>query len=531
MKKYKNYFINLICPAFVFGTVTGILTAIVVTLYKFCAMRIIDLSERGYELLNERPYLIPIALIALFVVAVGYAICYKKWPKIRGGGIPMSIGVLRGIITLKWLRNLLGTFFLSLGTFLIGVPLGNEGPSVQMGTAIGRGCILPFSKKHRAWDRYSMTGGACAGFSTATGAPISGIMFAIEEAHQRISPMIIIVSCFSVFSARITTEFIAPIMGVSIDLFPELSIVHLTVKEIWIPLIIGIAMGLFAVLFLKLYKLINTLINKKLKKIARQYKIFAVFTLTLVLGLVSYSFISTGHHLILDLFEGNSAIYMLVLILIARSVLMLCANSSGITGGIFLPILSLGALISSLLGRMIQETLGLDHDYYVVILIFGITACISSMMKTPLTAIFFAVEALSCYNNIIYVIAVSAIAFVITEVFEAKSIPDTVLDARVEEQNEGKEKKVIDTFVTVQKNAFAIDKQIRDIFWPSNLFVLSLKHDETKKAEVDEHGGKEIREGDILHVRYSTYDESATREELFAIVGEQSIDETETDII
>ena len=129
------------------------------------------------------------------------------------------------------------------------------------------------------------------------------------------------------------------------------------------------------------------------------------------------------------------------------------------------------------------------------------------------------------------VFIILAIAFVITEVFEAKSIPDTVLDVRVEEQNEGKEKKVIDTFVTVQKDAFAIDKQIRDIFWPSNLFVLSLKHDETKKAEVDEHGGKEIREGDILHVRYSTFDESATREELFAIVGEQSIDETETDII
>jgi hypothetical protein len=105
------------------------------------------------------------------------------------------------------------------------------------------------------------------------------------------------------------------------------------------------------------------------------------------------------------------------------------------------------------------------------------------------------------------------------------------MEIRVEEETHGKTPILVDACVTVQENSFAVGKQIRDIFWPSNLFVLSLKHDETKKAEVDEHGGKEIREGDILHVRYSTYDESATREELFAIVGEQSIDETETDII
>ena len=79
----------------------------------------------------------------------------------------------------------------------------------------------------------------------------------------------------------------------------------------------------------------------------------------------------------------------------------------------------------------------------------------------------------------------------------------------------------------VEKGAFAIGKQIRDIFWPANLFVLSVKHDETKKAEVDEHGGKELREGDTLHVRYSTFDEIETREELIAIVGNQNYDEKE----
>ena len=64
-------------------------------------------------------------------------------------------------------------------------------------------------------------------------------------------------------------------------------------------------------------------------------------------------------------------------------------------------------------------------------------------------------------------------------------------------------------------------KQIRDIFWPSNLLVLAVKKDEKREDEVDQYGGKALLDGDILHIRYITYDEKQTLEELYAIVGEQ----------
>ena len=53
MNKYKNYFINLIFPAVIFGSVTGILTAVVITLYKLCAKHVIAASEAGYHFLRE----------------------------------------------------------------------------------------------------------------------------------------------------------------------------------------------------------------------------------------------------------------------------------------------------------------------------------------------------------------------------------------------------------------------------------------------------------------------------------------------
>lgn len=524
-KHYKNYFINLMYPAFIFGSITGIFTAVIVLLYKLCAKYIISFSEEFYHYLENHLHWLPLVIVALFGIAFLFAYLYKHVSNLRGGGIPASIGFLRGILPFKWVRNVFGVFILSLVHFLIGVPLGNEGPSVQMGTAIGRGTVYSFAKKNRAWDRYSMTGGACAGFATATGAPISGIIFAIEEAHQRISPMIIIVASTSVMFSHFTAELLAPFFGTSMSLFPSISLIRLSAKDIWIPIAVGVIIGLFAVLFLNYYKVINQLINKTLKKLPLFVKIFSVYLITLLLGIVSYSFISTGHELILELFHGEIAITMLIIVLLARSTVTLSANTSGLTGGIFLPILALGAVMSSILGKICVLAFGLGNEYYVMILVLGITACISGMMKMPLTAIVFAVEALSCHNNILFVITAAAVAFVITEIFETKSINDTVLYRKIDEMHEGKAHILIDAHVTVKEGSFAIGKQTRDIFWPSNLFVLSVKHSETLKTVVDGHGGKEILAGDLLHIRYSTFDEDQTKEELFAIVGEQELKE------
>ena len=57
-------------------------------------------------------------------------------------------------------------------------------------------------------------------------------------------------------------------------------------------------------------------------------------------------------------------------------------------------------------------------------------------------------------------------------------------------------------------------KEIRDIFWPDGLFVLSVD----KKRAL---GGKTLHEGDRLHVRYATFDEKRLKKELNAIVGAQ----------
>jgi len=492
------------------GAAAGAVTGGVVTLYKFCAKQVIHLSEQGYAFLRAQPlWLIPVA-VALFGLAMLLSHVYRHTPNLRGGGIPTAIGVLRGWLPFRWVRNVIGIFTLSLTTFLVGVPLGNEGPSVQLGAALGKGCSRLMGKRSEAWSRYGMTGGACAGFSTATGAPLSGILFAVEDAHHRVSPLILLIATAAVSTARLVSDLLAPVAGVSSTLFPALQLQPLLGTDCWIPLVLGGIFGLFAVVFLSFYRFVTHLLNDKLAKVADRYKIYAILLLTVGMGLFSFSYISTGHELVLALFDGE-AVWLLLLLLAARTLLTVGANVTSLTGGIFLPILAIGATLSALFAEVVTA-LGLDAAYYPVILVLGITACIAGMMKMPLTAVAFAVEALSGHQIILPILLVTAVAYGVAELFGAVSINDRVLDNRMEQIHKGQSRTTCETTVTVQPDSFAEGKEIRDVLWPEGLFVLSV--DKSRAL-----GGKTLRAGDRLHVRYSTFNEQRLQQELAAIVG------------
>lgn len=522
MKKIKDTFLNLLCPAVTYGAITGIITAGIVLLFKFVAKHVLTFSQNAYLFMRDNLYFVPLVLVALLGIAYLFARIYKKQPRVRGGGIPSSIALIRNIVTFKWLRTLIGVFFMSLTSFLVGVPLGTEGPSVLMGTAVGRGSASILAKKRPVWSGYAMTGGACAGFAVATGASVSGVMFAIEEAHQKISPMILIVATTSVMFAQIVSHLVSPLLGLSLSFIPNVDVVTLSIKDVWIPLVVGVAMGVFAVVFLKYYHVISKIFTVKLKRIPHYVRIFIVFALTLAFGLVSFSFVSTGHELFPRLFGGNVAIVWLVGVLLVRMTLTLFANTNKLTGGVFVPFIVLGALLSAIIARCIGKVIDFD-GYYTITLMLGITACISSMMKMPLTAIVLSIEALGCASNVLFVVIVVGVSYAVTEIFGVKGINDSIINNLIKAQEETQERKTVDTCITIKKGSFAEHKHARDILWPANFMLLSITPSSTRKALRNPQMDKTLHEGDVLHIRYSTFSEEQAWKDLVAIAGEQDI--------
>ena len=130
-------------------------------------------------------------------------------------------------------------------------------------------------------------------------------------------------------------------------------------------------------------------------KVSMFVKVGVISLVTLAFGLISFSFVSTGHSLVEELIEGHLAWYLLIAVLLFRMTVTLCANTAGITGGMFLPLIALGALMTSIVGTVMMQFGWIGEEYHGVVVALGICACISGMMKCPLTAVVFGVEALS----------------------------------------------------------------------------------------------------------------------------------------
>lgn len=516
----KIYVKNIIFPCLFFSAVTGGLSGCLIVLYKFAVNYAISLSQNFYSFVRENLiYALPVlAGFALLAFITEYF--YRFFKDSKSGGIPTAIAILRGLITFKWLRTLIGVIVASLTTFFLGLPLGTEGPCVMLGTTVGSGVVSLGGQKNAAWRRYVMTGGASAGFAVATNAPVSGVIFAIEEAHQRLSPMILLVAGQSVIFSVISSRGLSALTGVSLDLFPDLAVSALKTSELWIPVLIGGLIGLFSVGYISLHKLITRLWQTTLKRVKKQIIFFFIFAVTFAFGLISPSFIGTGHHQALQAINDELCWYMLIAIICFRALMTNAANYTGATGGTLIPLLALGAMLSSLIAKALLALGFIEADKFVSVVVLGIVACFAGMIKTPLTAVVFAIEAMNCYENVLSVLIVAVLAYFVTEIFGAHSMTDEIIDEQVERFNEGKTLKTFDGYVTVSPEAFVIGKSVRDIFWPSNTFVLSVKHSE--KTIVDQHGDKKISEGDVLHLRYSTFNEEETKKELYALVGEQS---------
>ena len=92
----------------------------------------------------------------LVAFAIGMHILHKRIPETKGGGLPRSEGVLRGILPLKSIRTFFGTIVGSFISYFVGLPVGTEGPSVLIGTSIGDLSTKPI-KKHRPLRKYIAT--------------------------------------------------------------------------------------------------------------------------------------------------------------------------------------------------------------------------------------------------------------------------------------------------------------------------------------------------------------------------------------
>ena len=516
MKKHRvHYLKNTLFPLMAFSAVTGAVTGAVIFLFKIASSTVISLSGDIYAFFRADLRFLPLLLLGAAGLGLLAWLILHIAPDCRGGGIPSAIAALRGQVPIQRIISLPLIFVSSLLTYLCGVPLGTEGPSVQMGTLIGWLTSRTVGRRAPAWHRYTMTGGACAGFAAATGAPLTGIFFAFEEAHRRFTPMIFMVASVTTVISSLTMELLCLIYGTSPRLFDFSIDSVMPLQYMWSALIVGIICGIVAIFFTKTYKRISDLLNKYAGRIPYAVRIVVIFVAVALIGIISSSFLGTGHHLIDELVEGHGVWYLVLIYLLVRTVLLMVANTQGVTGGLFIPSLAIGAMIGMLCGNGFAALGLFPREYCIVTVVIGMVSFLAASSRVPITALAFALEALSGLSNFLPIAIGVAIAFAVIETFGIHSFNDTVVDLKIEERNQGREVLETEFELIVQKDSFVIGYEVRDILWPPNCIVVSV----IKDPQAPQHTG--LGEGDMLCVHYRTAFPEYTADRLEELVGDQ----------
>ncbi len=470
LKRLKKFLPPIFC-----AMLTGVGTGGVVYLFKGLASLTVMLSGKAFTAVRETPVLLPAVILGAAILGVLAAFIVKWEPDVAGGGIPTSVAVLRDIITLRWLRCIICTVFSASLTYAAGVPLGTEGPSVLLGTAVGKGTASLAGDAESAIDRYSMTSGACAGFAAVTGAPLTGILFALEEAHKKITPTLLIMAAVAVFTGNCTLDFLNLLTGGTHPMFEVAVTEAIPFTSLWFPLVLGIVCGLFAVGFTQLHFLFGNFLKKKCVKIPTTVKFAVIFAVSAALGCLSGDFSDSGHDVAQNLITGSMALKLLIAVLAVRAILFIIANNAGVTGGAFLPSLAIGALLGMFCVTIGQRLGVVNAELSALAVSLGMTSFLGAASKTPLMAIVFGVEVLNGGTNVAAFVLATVAAYIVTELFGMKEFAEVSIEEKLKKSGRISDGTEYIVTVTVGENSFADGRETTDILLPYGTRLLSRK--------------------------------------------------------
>jgi CIC family chloride channel protein len=370
---------------------------------------------------HARPWcgwVIPTTLCAGGAAAASY-LTQRFAPQTAGSGIPRVESVLRHhlrpaapwILPVKFFGGALG-----IGA---GLALGREGPTVQMGGTVGR-LISDRLNRFLPEPWTLIAAGAGAGLAVAFNAPLAAVIFVVEELLHRFSARVFSATLMACITGTVVlrlmvgnaTEFGSPqLTGLSPDILPSY-------------LLLGLLAGLLGVAF-NLSLTWGIRIADLAAHWPRGTKGAIVGAAAGLLAWYVPSVVGGGESVAQSAIVSTIPWHVLCGLLVARFVLTIASYSSGAPGGIFAPLLALGALLGSAFASAESSLLHLPHDpapYAIV----AMAACFTAVVRSPLTGVVLLLEMTGSWPLILPMMAASVTAYAIPELLGNAPIYDSL---------------------------------------------------------------------------------------------------------
>ena len=358
-------------------------------------------------------YTIP-ALLALPLIGASFGflagfLVDRFAPEASGSGIPQVKASLANIpIRLSWrvAAVKLVSAVLTLGS---GMTLGRQGPTVHVGAALAAGMsrVVPTSPDHR---RQMMAAGAGAGLAAAFNAPITGILFVVEELLQDLSGITLGTAIIASFIGGVLSRLLG---GRSLQLNLELinSNSSFTITELPFYLLLGILAGLLAALFRQ--GLIKSLEYYRKLNISLPLRLALAGLLSGIIIALLPSLFRNNSGVREAIIAGKPSIYRVALVFVAQFILTLIAFGSGAPGGLFAPSLILGSCLGYLVGSAELNILGESSpNTYALV---GMGAFFSGVSKVPITAIMIIFEITKDFNLVLPLMIGSVTSYLVAD--------------------------------------------------------------------------------------------------------------------
>ncbi|MFR5681816.1 MAG: ClC family H(+)/Cl(-) exchange transporter [Faecalimonas umbilicata] len=403
------------------GLCVGLIGGFIVLLYRVALTFAGNWLIKILSYIKGNPFRCAVWFLILMALAwiVGRLV---KWePMISGSGIPQVEGEVSGRLSQNWKRVLPAKFAGGFLCMLGGLSLGREGPSIQLGAMAGQGISRALGRGKRE-EKFLMTCGASAGLSAAFHAPLAGMMFAVEEIHKTFSIPILL----PVMTASVTADYIAShILGLD-PVFHFQIIEYLPQNYYWLLILLGILVGVSGVFYnwgmLKAQEL-----YRKIPFLKETGRLLIAFLTAGVLGLVMPSVLGSGSGLIVSLTKGEMVLGMVVLTLVVKFLFSAVSFGSGAPGGIFFPLLILGALLGAVFAMTGAEFFGLDPVYINNFVLLGMTGFFTAIVRAPLTGIILLFEMSGSISQMLSLSIVSVTAYIVATLMRSEPIYDSLL--------------------------------------------------------------------------------------------------------
>lgn len=215
-----------------------------------------------------------------------------------------------------------------------------------------------------------------------------------------------------------------------------------------------------------------------------------------------------GNRLILSLPNmitktGWGLVGLLAFYYVMRIVFSIVAYDSGLPSGIFLPILTMGALIGATYGMFMVQLGLLPQRLVVNLVIFSMAGYFAAIIRAPFTAIILITEMVGSLLHLMPLAVVAFIALLVDELLGGKPIygllaaaMDTSSDRKANYTGEADQ-----MVLPVYESSKLVDKKVADIKWPDDTRVRTIRRD---GGEIIPTGQTIIRGGDMLVLEFDS---------------------------